>query len=80
MERQVDRLITPREVVCEGDEPLARAHFFSALVEEPLPAGLVDWPQRGVGGATGGGAAGSYEQFLEFVLAEVDAELAAQPR
>jgi hypothetical protein len=33
--------MTLREVVCEGDDALALAHFFSALVEEPLPAGLM---------------------------------------
>jgi hypothetical protein len=71
--RKADRLITPREVVCEGDDALALAYFFSALVEEPLPAGPVHWQQRAFGGGASG--ATSYEQFLEFVLADVDEEL-----
>jgi hypothetical protein len=87
--RKADRLLTPREVICEGDDELARAFFFPALIEEPLARGLQAggvWRGRAQGMAGEGGADGaaggeySYDQFVEFVLGEVEKELGGGAR
>lgn len=73
----VDRILTPREVICEGDDELARAHFFPALIEEPpLPAGMAGRWGGGALSLVGGGEGYGYEQFVEFILGEVEKELA----
>jgi len=80
--RKADRLITPKETVCFGEDPLAIANFFSALIEEPLPTSLrADGRWSGVGVGVGVGeevnsTTYGYEQFVEFVLGEVEKELA----
>lgn len=78
--RKSDRLLTPTEVICEADDEAARAHFFPALIEDDASSGAAAGPwARGRPGATGGGRAQyGYDQFVDFILAEVRKELGSE--